>query len=265
MRRAAHQLLDRPPVLDDPIAVPLLGAEFNVDRKRESHPVARAFRAFMAARSRWVEDRLAAAATAGTRQYVILGAGLDTYAWRNPFPSLRIFEADLPATQEWKKSLLAQARLARPENLTFAPVDLEHKALAEGLREAGFDSGAPAFFGWLGVVPYLSLEAFRSTLATVAALPAGTQVAFDFALSPETFNPLRRKFFDALATRVAEAGEPFKLFFAPEQLEQELRGAGFSAFEQIGPEGLNGLYFRGREDGLELPSPGLGRMAVAAV
>jgi methyltransferase (TIGR00027 family) len=265
MRRAAHQLLDRPCVLDDPIAVPLLGRDFVVDTAREMHPVARAFRAFMAARSRWVEDRLAAAVAAGTAQYVILGAGLDTFAWRNPFPSLRVFEVDFPATQEWKKSMLADSGLALPENLVFVPVDFEHQAIAEQLAGAGLDFGAPAFFGWLGVVPYLTLEAFRSTLAAVAALPAGTQVAFDYALSPETFSPMRRMYFDALAARVAKAGEPFKLFFAPEQLAEELQRAGFRVIEEADSAQLNDLYFRDRSDGIELPSHGMGRMAAATV
>jgi len=265
MRRAAHQVLDRPPVLDDPIAVPLLGDDCVVDPAREMHPIARAFRAFMAARSRWVEDRLAAAVAAGTSQYVVLGAGLDTFAWRNPFPSLRIFEVDFPATQEWKRSMLSRTGLAAPENLAFVPMDFEHEGLAERLAAGGVDFGAPAFFGWLGVVPYLTLDAFRSTLAAISALPAGTQVAFDYALSPETFSPVRRVFFQALAARVARAGEPFKLFFSPEQLAEELERAGFPAIEQADSTQLNELYFRERSDGLELPSPGMGMMAAATV
>jgi methyltransferase (TIGR00027 family) len=265
IRRATHQVLDRPPILADPIAGPLLGAAFAVDREREMHPVARSFRAFMAARSRFVEDRLAEAIAAGVAQYVVLGAGLDTFAWRNPFPPLRVFEVDFPATQEWKKSLLAAAGIGSPANLTFVPLDFERKALSEGLLEAGLDACAAAFFGWLGVVPYLTLDAFRSTLAAIAALPAGSAVAFDFALSPEALSPIRRTFFDALAARVAAAGEPFRLFFTPEQLAGELRNAGFSRVEEIDSEKLNELYFRGRSDGLELPSPGLGMMAVAWV
>lgn len=262
-RRAAHQILDQPPVLDDPIAVPLLGAQFSIDREREMHPVSRAFRAFMAARSRWVEDRLTEAVEAGVTQYVVLGAGLDTFALRNPFKPLRVFEVDFPPTQEWKRALLAEAAIAPPANLTFVPLDFECQALADGLAEAGFDSKAPAFCGWLGVVPYLTLDAFRATLGVIAAMPAGTQVAFDYAVSPKTLSPLRRRIFDALAARVAAAGEPFKLFFEPEELDAELRRAGFERVEQVGSDGLNELYFKGRADGLELPSPGLGRMAVA--
>ena len=265
IRRATHQVLDQPPILADPIAVPLLGAAFAIDCEREMHPVARSFRAFMAARSRYTEDRLAETVATGTAQYVVLGAGLDTFAWRNPFSSLRVFEVDFPATQEWKRSLLASAGIELPSNLTFVPLDFEHKVLAEGLLEAGLDPQAVAFFGWLGVVPYLTLDAFRSTLAAIAALPAGTAVAFDYALSPDTLSPGRRRFFDALAARVAAAGEPFKLFFTPEQLADELSAAGFHRIEQIDSEKLNGRYFRGRGDGLELPSPGLGMIAVAWV
>jgi methyltransferase (TIGR00027 family) len=265
MRRAAHQVLDPPPVLDDPFAMPLLGAGFAIDYGREAHPVARSFRAFMAARSRWVEDRLAEAVAVGVAQYVVLGAGLDTFALRNPFAGLRVFEADFPATQEWKRALLSAARLEPPANLMFVAMDFEHKAIADALVEAGFNSHWPAFFGWLGVVPYLTPEAFRATLAAIAPLPAGTAVAFDYALSPETLSPLQRRFFEALAERVARAGEPFKLFFTPEQLDSELRLAGFRHVEQVDSSGLNELYFKGRADGLELPSPGLGMMAIAWV
>jgi methyltransferase (TIGR00027 family) len=265
MRRAAHQIFDRPPVLDDPIAVPLLGADFAIDREREMHPVARAFRAFMAVRSRYVEDQLAAAVAEGVAQYVVLGAGLDTFALRNPYSALRVFEVDFPATQEWKRALLANAAIAPPSNLTFVPLDFEHQTLAGGLADAELDASAPAFFGWLGVVPYLTLDAFRSTLAAIAGLPKGTAVAFDYAVSPDTLSPLRRKVFDALAARVAAAGEPFKLFFTPPELNVELRSAGFQRVEQVDSDELNGRYFRGRADGLELPSPGLGRMAIAWV
>src|SRR5205814_10462828 len=111
-----------------------------------------------------VEDLLAEAVGRGIDQYVVLGAGLDTFAYRNPFPSLRVFEVDFPATQEWKRDLLHRAGVALPESLTFVALDFEHKALAAGLAEAGFDQRRPAFFGWLGVVPYLTLEAFRATL-----------------------------------------------------------------------------------------------------
>jgi methyltransferase (TIGR00027 family) len=265
LRRAVHQVLDQPCVLSDPIAIPLLGEQFTYDIAREQNPVARAFRAYMAMRSRYAEDQLACAVSAGVPQYVILGAGFDTFAYRNPHPRLRVFEVDFPATQEEKRALLARAGIAIPATLTYVPLDFEHKTLAAGLTEAGFDRTHPAFFGWLGVVPYLTLEAFRSTLETIAALPPGTGVSFDYGLSRQSLSFLRRLAFDALASRVAAAGEPFRLFFTPHELDSELYRAGFHRIEQRDSDALNAAYFAGRSDGLKLPAPGLGRLATAWV
>jgi methyltransferase (TIGR00027 family) len=265
MRRAAHQLMDQPPVLNDPIAVRLVGSEFARDMERAQHKVARDFRAFMAVRSRFVEDQLAAAVAEGVTQYVVLGAGLDTFAWRNPFPQLRIFEVDFPATQEWKRGMLEEAGLAQPAGLTFVPLDFEHKTLAAGLLEAGCDGTKPAFFGWLGVVPYLTREAFRATLGDIARMPAGSGVGFDYGLSPAVLGPRHRLALQALADRVASAGEPFKLLFTPDEVEQELRQAGFARILQTDSKQLNALYFMERADGLKLPEPGLGMLATAWV
>lgn len=229
------------------------------------HPVARDFRAFMVVRSRYVEDQLAAAVAQGVAQYVVLGAGLDTFAYRNPFPALRVFEVDFPATQAWKRELLKEAGIAAPAELTYVPLDFEHQALAAGLAEAGFDAGAPAFFGWLGVTPYLTLQAFRATLNAIAQLPAGSGVGFDYALSPETLSPQGRIAFDALAGRVVAAGEPFQLFFTPDELERELRSAGFQRIEQRDSDQLNDLYFKERADGLKLSAVKLGMLASAWV
>jgi methyltransferase (TIGR00027 family) len=265
IRRAAHQLVDHPPVLNDPIAVRLIGSEYARDLERASHTVARDFRAFMAARSRYAEDHLHIAVGAGTRQYVVLGAGLDTFAYRNPFPDLHVFEADFPATQRWKQEVLAEAGIKIPANLAFVPLDLEHKSLLDNLTECGFDAAQPAFFSWLGVAPYLTLEAFRATVTAIAQLPAGSGVTFDYVFPPETLSPKRREIFDRLAERVATAGEPFQLFFAREQVDAELRHAGFRRIEQVDHEGLNKLYFQGRADGLKLSPVGIGMLATAWV
>lgn len=264
-RRAVHQVLDQPCILHDPIAIPLLGNQFALDHEREAHPFARAFRAFMATRSRFAEDRLAESVAQGISQYVVLGAGLDTFAYRNHNPSLRVFEVDFPATQEWKRTLLTQAGIALPANLTFVPIDFEHQTLHAALAEAGLDMQAPAYFGWLGVVPYLSLEAFRSTVRTIAQLPRRSAVTFDFGLSLQLLPPRSRAVFDALAARVAAAGEPFRLFFESRQLEDELRDAGFSEIELVNADQLNALYFANRTDRLMLASPGLGMLATARV
>ena len=263
IRRAAHQIADPPSVLDDPIALDLIGPGHENDLERAMHPVGRDFRAFMAARSRYAEDHLGKSVADGVRQYVVLGAGLDTFAYRNPYPELRVFEVDFPATQEWKRSLLAQASIPIPGDLTFIPVDFEHKTLAEGLRESGLDLGVPAFFSWLGVAPYLTLEAFRSTIGTVAEFPGGSGITFDYAFPPESLSPTRRVIFDRLAGRVAAAGEPFRLFFSPSEAEYELRCAGFRRIEQVDHDGLNALYFNGRADGLKLSPVGIGMLATA--
>ncbi len=265
IRRAAHQLADRPPVLDDPIAVRLIGDGYPRHMERAMHRVARDFRAFMAVRSRYCEDQLAAAVAAGVRQYVVLGAGLDTFAYRNPFLLLRVFEVDFPATQEGKRTMLAEAGIAVPGNVTYVALDLEHHTLSESLVEARFDAGRSAFFGWLGVIPYLTLAAFRATLQAIVQLPAGSAVSFDYALEPETLSAAGRTAFKALAGRVARAGEPFQLFFTPQTLEAELRRAGFGRVEQLDYDRLNERYFQQRADGLKLSAVGLGMLATAWV
>ncbi len=265
IRRAAHQLADPPPVLDDPIGLRLVGSGYARDLDRAMERVARDFRAFMAARSRYVEDRLAEAVGRGVDQYVVLGAGLDTFAYRNPFPSLRVFEVDFPATQEWKRDLLHEAGIAVPESLTFVALDFEHRSLAEGLVGAGFHDARSAYFGWMGVVPYLTLEAFRATLRDVARLPKGTAVTFDFVFPPETFSPKRRVIFDRLAERVSAAGEPFQLFFTDAQLGVELAELGFRRMELADTDRLNELYFQNRADGLRLSPVGIGMLATAWV
>jgi methyltransferase (TIGR00027 family) len=265
MRRAAHQVMDNPQVLEDPVAIPLLGARFALDVEKEREPFARAFRAFMAARSRYAEDRLAEAVARGVRQYVVLGAGLDTFAYRNPFAELRVFEVDHPATQAWKRELLAEARIVLPEGLRFAPVDFEQMRLGKGLAAAGFEASEPAFFGWLGVVPYLTREAFLATVAEIARLPEGSGVSFDYGMDPAMLSFSRRIAMKMLAARVARAGEPFRLYFRPEELDGELRLAGFGRVEQWGSEELNAAYFRDRADGLRLPEGGPGMLATAWV
>lgn len=263
IRRAAHQLADDPPVLVDPIAVRLIGDEHKRDMERARHPVARDFRAYLASRSRYAEDRLAEAVARGIGQYVVLGAGLDTFAYRNPWPALRVFEVDYPATQEWKRGLLTEAGVDEPENLTFAPVDFEKKTLLEGLAEAGFDRTRPTYFSWLGVTPYLTMGAFRATLAMLATLPRGSALTFDYSFPPTTLSPARQEIYMRLARKLAESGESMRLFFAPAEIDAEMGRAGFKIWEQVGPTQLNEMYFRGRADGLWLSPVRIGRLVTA--
>jgi methyltransferase (TIGR00027 family) len=253
IRRAAHQLLDQPHVLDDPLALRIIGEEAAAELRGnpKEHPAfARAFRAFMVARSRFAEDELASAYARGVRQYVVLGAGLDTFAYRSPHAGLRVFEVDHPATQEWKREQLLAAEIAIPSSLTFAPVDFEQQTLGAGLELCGFETRAPAFFSWLGVVPYLTREACMTTLRWIAKLPAGSGVVFDFAIDPTLLNAGQREAFDALSKRVAAAGEPFQLFFGPAKLQDELRSLGFHRTEFLQGKQINERYFQDRADGL---------------
>lgn len=268
LRRAAHQLADHPPVLDDPLALRILGREgeaaVSSSRIGGDGTFARGLRAFMAVRSRFAEDRLAQAHAAGLRQYVVLGAGLDTFAYRNPWPDLRVFEVDHPASQAWKRGRLAGAGIAIPANLAFAAVDFERQTLAEGLAAGGFDAGRPAFVSWLGVVPYLTEAAVFETLAWVAALKPGSEVVFDFGVTKDQLGLGARLILAAISARVAAAGEPFRTLFAPEELRRRLLDMGFSEAEVLGSAELNARYFDGRADGLKLRG-GVGRLMRARV
>jgi methyltransferase (TIGR00027 family) len=255
IRRAAHQLLDNPKVLDDPLALRIIGAAAAEELRsnpKEHHAFSRAFRAFMAARSRYAEDELARAVAHGVRQYVVLGAGLDTFAYRNPHPGLRVFEIDHPSTQTWKREQLQAADIQIPPTMTFVPIDFEKQTLADGLENSGLDPNSPAFFSWLGVTPYLTREACISTLSFIAGMPAGSGVVFDFAVDPALLNPGQRQALDALSKRVAAAGEPFQLFFDPGKLQDELKRLGFRRTEFLQGKDLNARYFTDRTDGLQV-------------
>jgi methyltransferase (TIGR00027 family) len=267
IRRAAHQLFDQPRVLDDPLALRIIGDEAAAalrSNPKENHGFARAFRAFMAARSRFAEDELARALAQGVNQYVVLGAGLDTFAYRNPYVGLRVFEVDHPATQGWKREQLQAAGIAVPPDLTFVPIDFERQTLADGLAQSGFDARAAAFFSWLGVTPYLTHEACMTTFDVIARMPSGSGVVFDFAVDRKLLNLGQRMALDALSRRVAAAGEPFQLFFDPVQLQGELKKLGFHRTELLQGQQINTRYFQGRADGLRV-SGGVGHLMAAWV
>jgi len=259
MRRAAHQILDNPKIFDDPLALRVLGLEKASAQDAnqtwlEDTPLARVLRASLAARSRYAEDELHAAIKRGVDQYVVLGAGLDTFACRNPYPpnALHVFEVDHPATQIWKRTRLEEAGIPVPLTLSFSPVDFETQTLEEGLRRTGFDANKPAFFSWLGVTMYLTGDAINATLRWVASMPVGSGIVFDYLISPALLSPTARKVFDGLADRVARAGEPFQTFFDPSSLKAALQEMGFGQVEDLEPEAMDARYFRGRTDGLRV-------------
>lgn len=253
--RAAHQLLDRPLVFEDPIALRILGAhvakQIALDSDRFHTPTARALRAFLAMRSRYAEDELARAMSEGTAQYIVLGAGFDTFAYRNPHgDGLRVFEVDHPATQSWKRARLQDEEIEPPRSLSFVPVDFERDSLAERLRSAGLRGDAPVFVSWLGVSMYLTRDAVMQTLGFVAASCArGSEIVFDFSVPDEALGEPQRASRARLAERVAGLGEPFVSHFDPVQLAAEVAALGFSATSDFGAREANERYFAGRTDG----------------
>src|ERR1700733_12923949 len=257
LRRAAHQVVDHPRVFEDPLAIAIAGSDPEALGTVEQ-PYSRSLRAFIAVRSRYAEDHLLAAAARGVPQYVVLGAGLDTFAYRNPFQSagLRVFEVDHPATQEWKRAQLHEAGIAIPKDMTFAAVDFERGSLEAGLLQAGFEKRQPAFFSWLGVTPYLSRPAFDATVQFIGSMPSGSGVVFDFAVERSLLSQAQQLALDALAERVARAGEPFQLFFDPAALASDLARLGFCNIEALASEEINARYFAGRSDGLAVSGGG---------
>lgn len=261
MRRAAHQIMDDPKVFSDPLALRIVGVENESaqpldPRLLEQTPLESRLRAFLAARSRYAEDELHIAINRGVHQYVVLGAGLDTFAYRNPYPEdvLHVFEVDHPTTQAWKHTRLKEAGIPIPLTLTFSPVDFETETLEEGLRRTAFDTSKCAFFSWLGVTPYITSDAVTATLRFVSSMPVGSGIVFDYMISPSLLHPTARRALDNLARRVAIAGEPFQTFFDPSSLKNSLRVMGFGQIEELGPEELNGRYFRARTDELRAGS-----------
>jgi methyltransferase (TIGR00027 family) len=204
-------------------------------------------RIFIAVRTRFAEDALAAAVGRGVRQAVVLGAGLDTYAYRYTLcDRLRIFEVDHPATQAWKRQRLVDAAIPIPNSLTFAPIDFEHQTLAEGLAAAGFDSLQQTFFTWLGVVPYLTEEAIWSTLGFIASLPNGAHVVFDYSDPPASLSEERHTSHERRAKHVAELGEAWLNYFEADELRAKLMALGFSEVEDLGPSQIAARYFPNR-------------------
>jgi methyltransferase (TIGR00027 family) len=226
--RALHAELDDPVLFEDPLAWRILGAD-RESSVAQAQPRSR-LRLFVAARHRYAEEWVAAAYARGTRQVVVLGAGLDTIAYRNPHPDLAVFEVDHPATQAWKQERVAAAGIEVPATVAYVGVDFERDDLLTRLGEEGFDAARPAVFVWLGVVPYLTRAAVSATLRALGALP-GAEVVLDHVGTDR--DPGSQIRIDTLADRVSSLGEPLTEAWAPGEMAALLAGSGFTEVEEL--------------------------------
>ncbi len=245
-QRAAHQLLDHGSILYDPFAMKILREdEKNLLQFANEHPLASIGRLLTAARSRIAEDALSRAVKKGIRQIVILGAGLDTFALRNPHGrrQISIYEVDHPATQTWKGQRLAEAQIAPPPCLIFVPVDFERDDVGEKLVAKGFEQNLPAFFTWLGVVPYLTQDAIGRTLGYMSSIP-DSEVVFDYMEPPETFSEELRQLEKERTERLKKIDERSVSRFEPAGIAAILRSHGFCVIEDINFEEIASRFGR---------------------
>ena len=255
MHRAVHQALEGGVIFADPYASQILDDEARAGLSAMAgDPAHRPMRLFIAARSRFSEEAMAACIARGARQVVILGAGLDTFSLRNPHAGITVYEIDYPATQAWKRERLAAAGVGLPLSLTFAPIDFERQSLGEGLAAAGFRADEPAYFQWLGVVPYLTREAIIATLDFIAAVK-GAEVVFDYAEPFENFPPAMRANLTAIAERAAALGEPWLNMFDPPDMATMMQARQFATFQDITRAELAARYYGELGQGL-LAGPG---------
>jgi methyltransferase (TIGR00027 family) len=194
----------------------------------------------------------------GVRQCVILGAGLDTFACRNPFhePRLRVFEVDHPATQAWKRQRLAEAEIAIPASLAFVPIDFATQSLGEGLASAGFDARQPAFFSMLGLVIFMPLATVMQILEFVAKCPSPSGVVLDYGIKQSALTAEQLKIRMAAARASASVGEPFLTFLDPAELAAQLKQLGFTKIDDFGCAEANARYLQNRADGLTVGTSG---------
>jgi methyltransferase (TIGR00027 family) len=260
MHRAVHQSLESGFIFSDRYALQILDDEARAALPAFANDTSqRSMRLFIAARSRFSEEAMAACVARGARQIVILGAGLDTFSLRNPYASTTVYEIDYPATQAWKRARLAEAGVALPQSLTFAPIDFERQSLAEGLASAAFRSDQPAYFQWLGVTPYLTCEAIVSTLDFIAGIP-GSEVVFDYAEPFENYPPATRANLIAVAESAAARGEPWLSLFDPADMAALMQARQFAGFEDVTRGELAKRYYGDLGTGLRSgPGPHLVR------
>jgi methyltransferase (TIGR00027 family) len=256
--RALHLQIDPPPhVFEDEVGLKLAAPDDGWRARPDMSPFTRPFRASIVARARFIEDLVAEQAAHGVGQYVILGAGLDTFAQRRPelASRLQVFEVDRPGPQAWKRQRLVDLGLDIPSFLRLVPVDFEAgDAWWERLAASGFDRRRPAVVASTGVSMYLTRDAIAATLRQVAALAAGSTLAMSFMLPIELTDPEVRPGIERAAEGARASGTPFLSFFTPTEILALGREAGFRDVQHVSAADLAQRYFAGRSDGLRPPN-----------
>src|SRR5437667_7939013 len=243
-QRAAHLILDNPKIFEDPLALRIIGAEteskLRLSLAQFQQPAVRALRAAMMVRNRYAEDELVRSIQRGVRQYVSLGAGLDTFAYRNSFPLLRVFEVDHPVTQAWKRSCLEKAAIPIPASVTFVSIDFERQMITDALRQSGFKSDELTFVSFIGVVRHLSRETVISALTSiVSSMRAGSEVVLDCARPPSQLETLR-EFTDEIIVNWRSKNNGFRpTYFDPAPLTRDLIRIEFAEMQLFGPKEIN--------------------------
>jgi len=266
--RALYREDAQPWVLEDSLALELAGeagmSMLSLLRDRLSRDQLMAFSRWVSVRSRLVEDLVQRALSQGVQRYVILGAGLDSFAYRRAdlLDRLRVFEVDHHASQRWKRQRLEELSIPIPKDLVFAPVDFGSQSLIDGLMASGFEADAPAVFSWIGVTMYLTTDAIRKTLRAVASCAHNSQVVLTYNQPTSTLDALSRTVTDTLADAIGQAGEPFISLFTPEAAQALLREEGFRDMQDYGADEARRDYFQSREDVL---IAGAQRMLIGAV
>jgi methyltransferase (TIGR00027 family) len=256
--RALHVEIDSPPhVFEDEVGLKLAAPDDGWRSRPDMGSFTRPFRASIVARARFIEDLVAERAARGVSQYVILGAGLDTFAQRRPELGSRllVFEVDQPGPQAWKRQRLIDLGLGIPSFLRLVPVDFEAgDAWWERLAASGFDTGRSAVVASMGVSMYLTTDAITATLRHVAALAAGSTLVMSFMLPLELMGPDVRPGVERAAEGARASGTPFISFFTPVEMLALARNAGFKEVQHVSAATLAERYFAGRTDGLRPPN-----------
>jgi methyltransferase (TIGR00027 family) len=258
LHRAVHQLLDDPILFADPFALPILGKQLaqilQSDPYQFNDPMSRGIRAAAVVRSKVTEDMLELSLSQGVDQYVVLGAGLDTYLLRSKptDQNLRVFEVDHPATQIWKKGVLQEQGLAVLDSVEFVAADFETDTVASALAASRFRSDVRSCFSWLGVTVYLSKQAIFNVLNYVASLPKGSSITFDYRVVPTLLHPIDQVISHYAAKQFELDGEPWQSYFDPQELQCQIAALGFSDVTDLSADDLNARYFQKRKDGLRV-------------